>query len=216
MRFLTLGTAALLAAPLSLSAQFIDVIPHSGTLGLGVDAAYSLSDVVSVRGGLNFQPWDPEAEIADVTYTMNLPSPSAMATVDLHPGGRSFRFSGGFVYFGSELELDGVLNEAVEIGDTQYTPAEVGTLTGSLVTNAFAPYIGIGVGNTASGTTGFFMDAGLAFHGTPDVALSADGSLANDPQFQADLDAEASELRDDLDGYKAYPVLSFGARIAVG
>jgi len=192
------------------------LIPHGGSLGLGVDFSVAISERVSFRGGANFQPYTVESEISDADFELDLPTPSFMATVDLHPGGRAFRFSAGAVYFGSDLELDAVLDENIEIGNNEYTPAEVGTLSGTFVTNAMAPYLGIGLGNVGSGSSGFFFDFGFAFHGTPDVELTASGPIASDPAFQADLDLEIDEIRDDASRLKAYPVLSFGAHIALG
>jgi hypothetical protein len=206
----------LVVAPASAGAQTaVAVTPHVGTLGLGADAAVAVSEIVSVRGGVSFQPYSPEIDLSDITFNIDLPSPTVMVTVDVHPGGHSFRFSGGFVYFANDLALEGLVDEDVDLGNNTYTPAEVGTLRGSLITSAFSPYIGIGLGNAAHGTTGFFLDAGVAFHGTPDVELSATGPSSTDPVFQADLDLEASDIRDDAESFSIYPVLSLGVRIAV-
>ena len=192
------------------------VVPHGGSLGLGVDFAVAISERVSFRGGANFQPYVVESEISDADFELDLPTPSFMATVDLHPGGSGFRFSAGALYFGSDLEMDAILDEDIEIGNGEYTPADVGTLSGTLVTNALAPYLGIGVGNVWSGSSGFSFDFGFAFHGTPAVELTASGPIASDPAFQADLDLELAQIEDDVSKVKAYPVLSFGAHIAVG
>ncbi len=203
------------ATPNALVAQSIAVSPHVGTLGLGIDAGVALSQAVSVRAGLNFQPYAPEPDLSDVVFTLNLPSPSLSAILDVHPGGRSFRFSFGFIYFGSDLDLDAILDEPVDVGDATYAPSELGTLTGTLVTNALAPYVGLGIGNIDAGGTGFFLDLGAAFHGTPDVQLTASGPVASDPEFRAELDKETAAIRDDVSSFKAYPVVSVGVRIAV-
>ncbi len=203
------------AFPVALESQSIAVAPHVGTLGLGADVGVALSEVLGVRGGINVQPYSPEPDFSDVAFTLDLPSPSVTALLDIHPGGGAFRLSAGFVYFGTDLTLDATLDEPVEIGDSTYDPSELGTLTGSLVTNALAPYVGIGVGNASAETTGFFLDVGVAFHGTPDVELSASGPVASDPQFRAELDKETAEIRDDVRSFKVYPVVSLGLRFAV-
>jgi hypothetical protein len=45
---------------------------------------------------------------------------------------------------------------------------------------------------------------------TFDTTLSANGSAASSPEFQADLKKEQDDLQDDLDQFKIYPVLQFG------
>jgi len=42
----------------------------------------------------------------------------------------------------------------------------------------------------------------------PLVTLEANGLLADDPFFQASLAAEQQDLTDDLNDFKAYPVIS--------
>src|SRR5690606_15947476 len=71
-----------------------------------------------------------------------------------------------------------------------------------------APYAGIGFDFGLFGKVGLNLDLGVLFQGAPAVALSADGLLANDPDFQASLAAEQAELEDEVDDYKAYPVAS--------
>ena len=216
MKTLALSCAAALATlPAALAGQTVAIAPHIGTLGVGVDGAVAVSEVVSLRGGINLQPFSPEGDFDDNAFTIDLPSPSLTALVDLHPGGSAFRFSAGIVYFGSDIELDAVLDEPIDIGNGVYQPSEVGTLTGTLMTNALAPYLGIGVGNAARGGTGFFLDAGVAFHGTPEVELSASGSIASDPTFQSNLAMEETEIEDDASSVKVYPVLSLGFRLTV-
>ena len=68
---------------------------------------------------------------------------------------------------------------------------------------------------SAGGGSGFFLDAGVAFHGTPEVELSATGPIASDPTFQSDLRLEESDIDDDASSVKVYLVLSLGFRLTV-
>jgi len=215
MRAIAAVCIALIASTPALSAQSVAVAPHLGTMGIGADVSVALTDEVSIRGGANFQLYSPEIDLSDVTYTLDLPSPSLGAILDVHPGGGGFRISVGAIYLASDLEVDGVLSEAVDIGDSTYAPADVGTLQGILITNSLAPYVGIGVGNAAHGASGFFLDVGAAFHGTPEVDLSATGPIATDAEFQVELERETADIEDDVEGFKVYPVLSLGFRFAV-
>ena len=49
---------------------------------------------------------------------------------------------------------------------------------------------------------------GVAFTNSPDVALSANGTLASDPAFKANLAKEVDEIEDDLKSFKSYPVIA--------
>jgi hypothetical protein len=55
---------------------------------------------------------------------------------------------------------------------------------------------------------GLNLDVGVLLQGDPKVSLSADGLLANDPTFVDALEAERVELEDEVDKFKAYPVVS--------
>ena len=77
----------------------------------------------------------------------------------------------------------------------------------------WAPYIGLGYGNVvldADKTWGFVFDIGIMWQGSPSVALSANGTKAGDSTFQQDLAMEESDIQDDADVFRIYPVLSFG------
>ncbi len=201
------------AAPSAAVAQ-LAVVPHVGTLGIGVDGALRVSEVVGLRAGLNVHPWNPESELDDVDYELELASPSFTAMIDLHPGGGSFRVSGGVVVFGGDLTLTGTPTQPVEIGDRTYQPSEVGTVTGTVGTNDLAPYIGIGFGGSAQGTA-FFLDLGVAFHGEPTVDLAVSGPFSSNPELIANLEAEERNLEDEIVGVTVYPVLSLGVSFAV-
>ena len=165
---------------------------------------------VNIRAGVDFQPISIEQSISDVDYDLNLPSPSFSALLDWHPGGGGFRATGGVVSFANELELEALLTEDVDIGGRDYSPIEIGTLIGSLGTARFAPYLGIGWGDSPSGGFSFSADLGVAFHGTPDVGLRATGPIGDDPDFLTRLEAEIEEVNDDIESFKVYPVLNLG------
>ena len=79
--------------------------------------------------------------------------------------------------------------------------------------NNWAPYIGLGYGNAvldADKTWGFVFDIGIMWQGSPSVALSANGTLKDDPIFQQDLAMEKNDVQGDADVFRIYPVLSFG------
>ncbi len=202
----------LLVASVPLSGQGIGVAAHAGTLGLGVDVAVSAGSRIGFRVGGNVFPSNIDLTADDLEYSVDLPSPQFTALIDLYLVG-GFRVSGGLFASSDDVNLEGTLTQNVEIGNSTYTPAEIGTLTGTVVNNDTGPYLGIGFGNPASSRIGFFLDLGIAFQGKPVVTLGADGPVQFLPGFQADLEAERLAAEEDLEPFQYYPVLSVGFSI---
>lgn len=181
----------------------------ASTLGLGGELTTGITSNVNARVGLNALDFDFDAEFDDVEYDVGLDFSSFSALVDWHLFESPFRISGGVISMDHTLDLDATPSENVDIGDHEYTPAEVGTLSGGVEVDGAAPYIGIGWGNPLdpSKRWGFYCDFGVAFTDSPDVALSATGVAAG---LADDLAKERDEIEDDLELFRLYPVLSVG------
>lgn len=216
MRKTFVGTVAMLTATtVPLTAQGVGVAPHVGTLGIGADVALGGVSALAVRAGANFMPFDIDASASDIDFTISPPSARFTLLVDIAaPVG--FRVTGGALLTSGDIEATGSYTGTVDIGDTTYTAADVGTLTGTIVTNKFAPYVGIGWGKPASSRFGFFLDLGVAFHGKPEITLAADGPVTALPGFQDDLEEERQSIEDDANWFRVYPVLSIGFSIGLG
>ena len=184
---------------------------HVGTLGVGADIATSFGSRIGIRTGFNFFPTDIDATVSDIPYQIDLASPTFTAMLDLYLLG-PIRLSGGAVYTTDDIVLAGEITGDVEINGTIYSPAEIGILTGTVLTKELSPYAGIGLGNPAGRSRiGFFLDLGVAFHGTPGFTLTAVGGSANNlPQFQSDLAAEEQSIQDELVNITVYPVVAIG------
>ena len=184
----------------------------AGTLGLGGELTTGITSNVNARVGLNVLDFDYDDEFDEVEYDVGLDFSSFSALVDWHLFDSSFRISGGLISMDHTLDLDATPSGNVNIGDTEYTPAQIGTLSGDVEIDGIAPYIGIGWGDPMDRNKrwGFYCDLGVAFTDSPDVALSANGTLASDPAFQANLAKERDEIEDNLEPFKFYPVLSLG------
>ncbi len=105
-----------------------------------------------------------------------------------------------------KLDLSASGTGEQEIGGVPYDwENDIGTLSGSVKIDDLAPYVGIGWGNPLTGDQrwGFTCDFGVAFAGSPDVALSATGMVAS-----ADLERERRDIEDELEDFKFYPVIS--------
>lgn len=194
--------------------QGVGIAPHVGTLGVGADLAVAPVDRVSFRAGGNFFPFDIDITASDIDFTIDLPSPQFTALLDLFLAG-SFRLSGGLLFSGDDVSLDANFTGTIDIGNTTYTAADVGTLTGVIVNDDVAPYAGIGVGKVAGGGVGFLLDLGVVFQGDPRVELAANGPIASDPSFRADLETERRDIEDDVELFRYYPVITLGFSVGL-
>ncbi len=206
-----LSCIAMLSTPLA-HAEGSALSAKIGTLGLGLEFAQSLSPAVNLRLGLNNYTYGYTTTKSDINYDFDLKLQSLSALLDWHPGGDGFRISGGLLSNGNKLDAVATPVGNVDVGGTSYPAALVGTLSGKIEFNSVAPYVGIGWDNLTGKNRGFGVafDLGVAFQGSPKVDLTANGLIAGDAGFQADLATEEQQLKDDLKGYKYYPVLSLG------
>lgn len=177
-----------------------------GTLGLGVEGEWQPSRFFGVRAGYSFFDYSFDNEFDDIDYDGDLELSNGGAMLDVYPFGGIFRLSGGVRFNGNEVSLTGRPTGTVEIGDVTYTAEQVGTLAGQMDFNSVAPVATLGIGSTFFRSLRFSFDAGVMFQGAPDVALTADGTLASDPIFQAELERERQKIEDDADLLRFYPV----------
>ncbi|NTV01530.1 MAG: hypothetical protein HGB04_01915 [Chlorobiaceae bacterium] len=185
----------------------------AGTLGIGGEATLGLLPGVNARAGYNAYNYDGSTTKDNIGYNYRLKLGSMPLLLDLHPFPMSgFRISGGFIVNNNRVDATGKPQDSYNIGGTTYTSGQVGTLTGKIEFDSTAPYLGIGWGNAvAKGLPlTICVDAGVMFQGTPKVSLSANGTLASDPAFKANLAKEEATIRDTTDSLKYYPVVSLG------
>lgn len=186
------------------------IAARSGTLGLGGDVMVNVLPDVNVRLSVGFFGLDFDGEVEDVEYDFDLDLLTFPLVVDWYPFENRFHLSAGVILNQTEAALTGRYDGTIEIGDETYTSDEIGALSGEVSFRDVAPYVGIGWGNAFGKARrwGFITDLGVAFTGSPDVALSASGPLADDPTFLANLAREEDDVQDQADKFKIYPVLS--------
>ena len=205
--------AAVAVSPSPAHAQGAGVAFHVGTLGVGADIAAAFGSHIGLRSGFNFFPTDIDITVSDIPYQIDFASPTFTFVLDLYLVG-PLRLSGGGVFSPDDIVLAGEITGPVDINGTVYTPAQIGTLTGTIFTNELSPYAGIGLGNPGRSKFGFFLDLGVAFHGTPGFTLTAVGGSANNLlQFKSDLAAEKQSVLADLSNIIVYPVVAMGFSI---
>lgn len=210
------GAAILLCAwalaPGAAQAAGIGIGVKAGTLGAGVEASVSLVPSLNLRLGTNGYTYDFSDTLDEIRYDAELELDTQSLILDWHPLGGSFRLSAGLFRNGNEASLSGGATTGATIGDTFYSPTDIGQISGAVSFDSTASYLGIGWGNAVGRNKrfGFSVDLGILFQESPDVNLSTTGLLASDPGFQADLRQEEANIEADIEDFEAYPVISLG------
>jgi hypothetical protein len=192
---------------------YIGLAAKIGTLGPGLEATIGIAEWLNLRAGGYYFRVRHGGSINDVEYNFDVKLASVPLLADWHPLENEFRITGGVIYNRNMADLDSTPNKNTKIGGNEYTPEQIGELSGSVRFNNWAPYIGLGYGNAvldADKTWGFVFDIGIMWQGSPSVALSANGIMKDDPHFQQDLAKEQSDIQGDANVFRIYPVLSFG------
>ena len=101
-----------------------------------------------------------------------------------------------------------------DIGDDTFSAADVGTLQSVTSFDSTAPYLGVGYDFEIFGKVALNLDFGVLWQGEPTVSLEATG-LANAPadvqaSLTTELEAERLQLEEEMNDFKAWPVVSLG------
>lgn len=186
----------------------------AGSLGIGPELGYRLSDTFGVRGNATFLSINHGINSDGIDYDGNVKLKSAGAMLDVYPFGGSFRISGGMRINGNKARATATPTDAVTIGDTVYRPRDVGTLTATTRIKDIAPALTLGYGGGRSKGLVFGIEAGALFQGSVQInPLTVTGlcAAATAPAqcagFKADIEAERQSINNDIDGFKIYPIL---------
>lgn len=212
---LLLTTAAAGAASAQSSERFaVGVV--GGTTGAGLEAQFQASPLINLRVAGDFFSYEEEFSTDDIDYDAEIDFNQLGGFVDLHPFNNSFFVSGGLYAGDRMVEVNATTTSSAQIGDVIFTPAQIGTLTGSVDFGDTAPFLGLGFNNTfrTGGRIGFKAVVGAAFGGDPEVQLRRSGgiTLPNDIQtlFDAELRKEEAELQEEVEDFKTFPVIQVG------
>lgn len=192
------------------SAGGVGLTAKIGTLGAGLEATVGASDYFGFRFGVNALSFGPRVLTDEGTINTDMEWLSYGALVDLHPFGGGFRLSGGGLINKNKFKMKADLDEPVELNGVEY---RLEALNGDVTFEELAPYAGIGYGNAvgADGRWHFSFDLGVLFQGKPKLQATA---TASDPALQGVVDraleAELEDIREDVDAFQWYPVISFG------
>lgn len=208
--------AAVSAAPAPAAGQ-LGIAARAGTLGIGGEVALGLSDRLVARGGMGLTSYTVNTTFDDVRVELDLPENWYNAGLDLYLNG-ALRVGGGVLFKPDDPRMVGRLEGPVDIGGRTFTPEEVGTLTGTIMSKERAPYVLIGFGKHTDSGFGLSLDIGAAFTGDPRVTLQAEGGTFPDQaELNARLDQEARNFENDMKTYlRIWPILSLGLRLGLG
>lgn len=178
----------------------------AGSLGVGPELAYRLSDTIGIRGNASLLSVSHDFDSDDLTYDGKVKLRSAGVMLDVYPFGGGFRISGGARINGNKGRVIAAPTSAVTINGTSYTPAQIGTLRGKAEVKDFAPALTLGYGGGMGRGFAFGVEAGALFQGKVKMRnfTSSSGLVS-----AADLEAERQSIQDDVDDYKLYPILQF-------
>jgi hypothetical protein len=195
-------------------AQGVALTAKVGSTGVGADLTIGLARSLNLRLGAQAWTRSETRTEQEIEYDADLKLVSGELLLDVHPGGRGFRISGGAIVNGNEVTAVSTENAVYTINGVRYPVGLVGRLEGRVDTNTLAPYLGIGWGNAvaAGGPWRFAIDAGAFYQGKPKVSLTAHPliPILLPERFEQDLEAERQDIEDDLDSYRVYPVVSLG------
>ena len=182
-----------------------------GALGLGAEYTYELTERIALRGGLYGSQLGFDAEEGGIDYQVDVVWDSLSAGVDFHPLKSALRLSVGFLKNDNALELLSRPSGNVTVGDTTYTPAQIGTLTGSLQFDGTATFAGLGWDWSRDASIfGMSLDIGVVDQGDPVATLRGNGTLLGSPSFEQDIRAEEIELAGEASDFDLVPFLSVG------
>jgi hypothetical protein len=217
--FLLTGLVLISIAVRPASAQRAGIGITVGTLGPGASVGINLTDRFNVRAGGSYfsvsvdDNIDDEVDI-DLSGDARIGAVSALA--DYHVFRNSFRVTGGVRINLLQVSGDGIPTEPYCFGDEiegvcqdkEFAPEKLGTLGGTVkYSNPVQPYLGIGFGNLAHGSSRVtaMFDLGVIYTGSPEIDLKASGLLS--PTANRD---QEKNLNDGLESFVLYPVFSFG------
>jgi len=180
------------------------------TLGVGAEFGYRVAPNWSLRAIANGYNQNYHTTSDNIDYRGKLKLGSFGVQADYHFSDTNpFYLTAGLYANGNKIDATATPTTTTNIGGVPFTPQQIGTLTGRAKYKSTAPYLGLGW-RWNTGAVSWNLEAGAYFQGKPNVTLTSNGTYASDPQYQAALEQERQNLKNDLDDLKTWPVVAFG------
>jgi hypothetical protein len=208
-----LGSVAMICVATQAQADqdsgWFSVGPNVSSLGAGLEGDYRATDFIGGRLGFNLFKINVDLRSQDVRYNSDINLASVGGTVDLYPfahslRGRGFRLSAGLKWNGNDADLTATPAYAVTVGNTLYTPAQIGTLKGTVSVDPVSPYFGLGYSGRVGSDLYLAFDAGALYQGKSKASLNSSTGLVS----QSDISAEQAKIQDKFDTFVFYPVIT--------
>lgn len=178
-----------------------------GTLGIGPEVGYRVSEMFGVRANATFLNISRGIDSSGINYDGKAKLKSGGVMVDVYPFGGGFRLSGGLRINGNEARVVATPTTSVQVGNNNYQPQEIGTLRTETDLKSLAPTLTVGYGGGLSKGLVFGIEGGAMFQGKMKIKpLTYTGNVALGT-IATDLENERREIEDDIDGFKVYPIL---------
>lgn len=174
-----------------------------GTLGVGPEVTFRANRAIGVRASATWLGVSHGVTDANIAYQGHLKLASYGVMADLYPFGGHFRVSAGVRRNRNRLPLTATPTGPVTIGANTYTPAQVGTLAGTVRVNEWSPMLTVGYAGGLSKGVKLGFDVGALYQDTPTVSDLASTSALVTP---ADLASEQQTINAKLHKYRFYPV----------
>ncbi len=212
-----LAVAGLMMGAGASQAGDIEIGAVAGTLGLGGQVSYGLTERLSVRALVAGFDTDLDFEAeggSDLDYEGSVDLLHAAALVDYRPFAGTFRLTGGLMFNDDSIDGDArCMQLACNLGDNEGVLVAGDTLSAAATYDPVSPYIGIGWGKSpsADGGWGLSADIGVFYLGDPEVEVDLSGPSRLNPIARDAVAEEEQGIQEDLDQLPLYPVVMLGA-----
>jgi hypothetical protein len=184
---------------------------RAGTLGLGVELSYPISQRLGVRLNADSYKYTKTFKQDDIEYDGEAKLRTGSLLLDWYPFANNFRISAGPMYNGNKVTGNSKpdANGKITINGVQYQAS----VAGEVDFKKYVPYAGIGYGRPISSGLSLTFDLGVMFQGSPTATLTG---TCSDPTpglcstFQSDLAAQQQTANDNLKSFRYYPVATLG------
>ncbi len=211
--------------------SFGTVSPKLSTLGAGVEYKYPVTDEIAVSAGLYGLNYSRNETRSDVKYDAKLKLRHVSVLGNYYPWDNGFHFASGLVFNGTKVtaHAEPKSDKTYHFGGNDYSVNDVGSADAEVSFRKVAPYLGIGWDNGNKTGEGLSIAAslGVMFTGSPEVDFDytegtgmtalKNGNAVEQKAYKelktrldTDIEKERKELEDDVDSFKAYPVVSIG------
>ena len=184
---------------------------RAGTNGVGGEVGVRILPTVVLRGVVQSYDYGYDQSIDGIAYDGTLKLGSYGLQADFRPPIVPFYLTAGIFSNDNQFDLVATPATNVMIGNTTYTPAQVGTLNTKATFDDVAYFLGAGV-KLELGPIETALEAGVYYQGDLKVVYTSTGLLASNPSFQTDLALESAKIVDELDAARYWPMVTLHGR----